>query len=72
MTRGCDEGFGVTGMMVTTRVADFGQYATVPKAKLLLARRRRRKFWPERPFSLIFECFLSEGAVLVKPLIIAD
>ena len=67
-----DEGSEVTGMMVTVRVADFGQYATVPKAKFFLARRRRRKIWPERPFSLIFECFLSEGAVLVKPLIIAD
>ena len=47
----------VTGMMVTVRVANFGQYATVPKAKLLFARRRRRKLWPERPFSLILSDF---------------
>jgi hypothetical protein len=46
---------GLTGMMVTVRVADFGLTSTVPKAKPLSARRRRRKCWALRPFSLIFE-----------------
>ena len=35
---------GVTGMMVTVRVADSGLCGTVPKAKPLLARRRRGEF----------------------------
>ena len=41
---GFDELSGVTGMMMTVRVADSGLCGTVPKAKPLLARRRRRKF----------------------------
>ena len=40
---GFHEGSGVTGMMVTVRVADSGVCGTFPKAKPLLARRRRRK-----------------------------
>ena len=46
---------GLTGMMVTVRVADLGLTSTVPKAKPLSARRRRGKLWALKPFSLIFE-----------------
>ena len=45
----------MTGMMVTDKVADFGQYDTVAKAKLPLARRRRRKLWDKEAFYSIFE-----------------
>ena len=41
---GSHELSGVTGMIMTVRVADSGLRGTVPKAKRLLARRRRRKF----------------------------
>ena len=40
---GFDERSHVTGMIVTVRVADSGVWDTFPKAKPLLARRRRRK-----------------------------
>ena len=57
--RGFDGGSGATGMMVTPRVADSGLSGTVPEAKPLLARRRRRKFWGQSAVLLIFEWFLS-------------
>ena len=37
----------LTGMMVTVRVADSGRFGTVPKAKPIIARRRRGKFWAQ-------------------------
>ena len=46
-------------MMATARVADVGLCSTLPKAKPLLARRRRRKLWPEGPFPLNFEWFFE-------------
>ena len=54
-----DSPVGLTGMMVTVRVADSGLCGAVPKAKPLLARRRRRKFWGLSAILLIFEWFLS-------------
>ena len=56
---GGDSLSGLTGMMVTVRVADSRVSGTVPEAKPLKARRRRRKFWALKPFYLIFEWFLS-------------
>ena len=56
---GSDEGSGATGMIVTVRVADSGVWDTFPKAKPLLARRRRKKIWGQSAVLLNFEWFLS-------------